>query len=208
MKHVGKIKGSDTRCVVVNLTIPGREDHALVIAGNMPPRIEQAVMQLLESNEGQQSLELADYLYRRSMPDTGKNVLLTLHEMGLLTAIPVDKIIMMPRPNTPVALKDILEAMKAQNEGLPVPSSANESALSVEKFNQFVNNSQSMASDEKAKVARNLLFEAQMMEEDARAIMNQADTKKRQAYILAPELAPVYNTNIEVPATTMPVPND
>jgi len=206
LKHIGRIKGSDSRCVVVMLEIPEREDHALVIAGNIHPRLEQNVMTLLQSPEGQQEKDFANLLSRRFMDDTKKSVFNTLHEMNLLTAIPHDRIVMTPRPDTAVPLSDIIAAMRAQATGSPMPEAALRDATSDTKFNQFVENNSALAGEQKFQMAQNLLFEAGMMDADAAEIRKNADFKRRQAYALAPELEPASDTAVlsmkDQPTTT------
>jgi hypothetical protein len=44
--------------------------------------------------------------------------------------------------------------------------------------------------DDPEQVANNLLSQASLLEEDAKALLNDADTKRAQAYELAPDLRP------------------
>lgn len=103
---------TDQRLIVIFMQIPDREDHALVVASDsLPPRFEQALMQVVQSPEGQNAQDLGTVLARRLMPDTNASLLTTLHTAGLLQPIPVDNIVMFPLPNQAYPLRKILESM-------------------------------------------------------------------------------------------------
>lgn len=204
-RHAGKLLNTDQRVVVVMMQIPGREDHALVCpTDTLPPRYEQAVRDLLESNEGQSEEMFANLLSRRFMPDTGRTVLQTLHEENRLIPVPVSQVVMLPHPARPFPLEQILAAM-----GRKVPASTAttnavappmpvaqpqaqalaEAALpqakppTTEKFNPHVVNQQAHVSDQNVGTAKNLLIEAEMLEADAQS-------KRSRAYAMAPSLRP------------------
>jgi len=185
-RHIGKMVNTDQRLVIVFMQIPGREDHALVIpTDTLPARYEQAVMEILESPEGQADETLANTLHRRLMPDTGKPVLQTLHEAGILKAVPVANIMMLPMPNMPFPLTMILESMGRDvkpTSNAPPPVIEN-SMTAVEKYNQILVNQKIEGVEQRRAIAQNLLIEAEMLEGEAR--------KKRDlAYKNCPEMAP------------------
>jgi len=166
MRHVAKIANTDQRCVVVFMQIPGREDHALVVAtDSLPPRFEQAVMDVLQSPQGQQEENLAISLSRHLLPDTGQNILEALHTQQRLTAVPVQQVLMMPTPNNPVKLSSILESLgrlpNQQTQGLM-------QEYAVEKFNPHLNNQVADSNENSRAIARNLIVEAEMLEMEAR----------------------------------------
>lgn len=188
-RHIGKLVNTDQRCVVVYMQIPGREDHALIVAtDHMHPRFEQAVMEILESPEGQADPVLANVLARRLMPESGKSVLQAMHEMGILTPVHVDRVIMLPQPNMPFPLRQIIEGM-----GNTLPK-VDDSIEPQPKFNPHTANTQAMSDENRAAIARNLLVEADLLEGDAKR-------KREQAYAYAPELRPA-----EPPASAAPAP--
>lgn len=208
-RHVGRMKNTDARLVVVFMQIPGRKSHALVVpTEGLPGRYEQNLMALVESNEGQSSENLADVLGRRFLPDSNTPFLQSLHENGLLQAVPIDNVVMFPLPNQPYPLRAILQAMGRQvpEPGVP-PTPSFEQALSqlnegvvaepafdpttlgapaeipVEKFNPHLNNQQASVTEENIGIASNLLAEAADLEAIARG-------KREQAYRFAPSLRP------------------
>ena len=179
-KHLGKLVNTDQRCVVVFMQIPGREDHALIVqTDNLNPRFEQAIMDVVESPEGQADPVLANVLGRRLLPESGKTVLQSLHEAGLLRTVHIDQVVMLPMPNMPFPLRTIIEGMG--NTKLPPPSA--EAAAQQEKFNAPAVNLAASSVEERMGIAKGLLIEAELLQADA-------DKKRKMAYQYAPELAP------------------
>lgn len=188
IRHVAKIANTDQRCVVVFMQIPQREDHALVVPiDNLPPRFEQAVMDVLKSPQGQQEQDFGVALSRHLLPDTGQNILETLHAQNRLVPVPVHQVLMMPTPNNPVKLSSILESLgrlpDQQTKGLM-------QEYAVEKFNPHINNQVAQSNENSRAIGRNLIVEAEMLELDARR-------KREQAYNIDPTLRPAVLTPIE-----------
>lgn len=181
-RHIGKVTNTDQRCVVVWMQIPNRESHALVCSiDNLPPRIESALMTIVESQEGQGDPTLANVLNRRLMPDMGnKTVLTCLHEMGLLSAVPVDNITMMPVPNMPFPLRRILQDMgQIVPDAAPAPA-ANPAEV---KFNAYGDAVQRDATDLEKGKAKLKILEAELLE-------GEAQKKREEAYAYDPSLRP------------------
>lgn len=181
MRHVAKIANTDQRCVVAFMQIPNREDHALVVpTDNLPPRIEQAVMDVLKSPQGQQEENFGVALSRHLLPDTGQNILEALHSGSRLVPVPVHQVLMMPTPNQPVKLSSILESLgrlpDQQTQGLM-------QEYAVEKFNPHINNQVASSNENQRLIARNLIVEAELLELDAKR-------KREQAYGIDPSLRP------------------
>lgn len=181
MRHVAKLANTDQRCVVAFMQIPNREDHALVVpTDNLPPRIEQAVMDVLKSPQGQQEENFGVALSRHLLPDTGQNILEALHGSGRLVPVPVQQVLMMPTPNQPVKLSSILESLgrlpDQQTKGLM-------EEYAVEKFNPHLNNQVATSNENQRLIARNLIVEAELLELDAKR-------KREQAYHIDSSLRP------------------
>lgn len=180
MRHVGKITNTDQRCVVAFMQIPNREDHALVIPTDaLPPRYEQAVMDLLKSPEGQNEECFAMALARRLMPDTGKDILATLHEHSMLMAVPISRVTMMPMPNHPVKLTDILAQLGRHTRAGDEDMKSSQET----KFNPHAQNMSAESAEQRRNIAQNLLVEARMLEADA-------NRKRESAYGYDPSLRP------------------
>jgi hypothetical protein len=181
IRHVAKLANTDQRCVVAFMQIPNREDHALVVPiDNMPPRIEQAVMDVLKSPQGQHEENFGVALSRHLLPDTGQNILEYLHSTRRLVPVPVGQVLMMPTPNNPVKLSNILESLgrlpDQQTKGLM-------EEYATEKFNPHINNQVAATNENQRSIARNLIVEAEMLELDAKR-------KREHAYGIDPGLRP------------------
>jgi hypothetical protein len=184
-KHIAQNTDTGSRYLVALLQIPQRPDHALVIqTDGMPPRFEQTVMQIAQSNEGQAEVDLANALARRMYEDTGKTVLATLHERGLMKPVHIDKVTMFPHPAMAIPLRHVLKEM-----GRTIPGDAPEKQV-VEKFNPVVNNMAAASLEERLQIARNLLLQA----DDLQGVANR---KREEAYRYAPELRPVTKVEAE-----------
>lgn len=171
IRHVAKVANTDQRCIVAYMQIPNREDHALVIpVDGLPPRIEQAIMQVLKTPEGQQEETFANALHRHRMPDSGDTILASLHKSGKLVPVPVANILMLPQPNKPIKLTYILEQLGR------MPHQMNETAnnFATEKFNPHINNQEATSTEGNRNIARGLLMEAEMLEAEARKKRDQA----------------------------------
>ena len=109
-RHIGKIKKSNRRCIVINPMIPGKEEYALVVDTDaLFERFRDTLENIIDSPEGQNIKVLGDLLSRRRYQETGMDILKTLHEAGRLQVVKNDDIVMYPAPNHPYLLKDILE---------------------------------------------------------------------------------------------------
>jgi hypothetical protein len=179
LKHVGKVKSTDRRCVVVFMQLPQDPKTALIIdVESLTPRFEQIIREMVESSEGQGVDTFADFMTRRNVPETGRNVLNEFHANGLMRTEPIDNIILVPFPNQPIPLIDVLEAKGTLPDGFK-----QKQAQEAENFNAVVNNLKAMREEERLTMAQNILFEADLIE-------NEAKLKREEAYRIAPELRP------------------
>lgn len=106
LKHVGKTTNGQ-RVVVLFRTVPNETQSCLVTETSALPReYHDRVMELLESEEGQQSAELADLLSRRFFSD-GNNVLNTLHSRGFIKKVPTKNVYLTPNTSTSVPLSEV-----------------------------------------------------------------------------------------------------
>ncbi len=205
-RHIGKIVNTDQRCVIAFMQIPGKESHALIIpTESLPPRYEQALMEIVESQEGQADATLANVLGRRMMPDTGKSVLESFHNFGYMHPIPIDNIVMLPAPNMPFPLRSIIEKM-----GGSVPTAAQVASTPIAmpefedvKYNPYGQAQLNETNDTTRAIGRNLLAEAELMEGDIREIRRTQESKREQAYAYDPSLRPkesqpVSGTNVDL----------
>lgn len=175
-KHVGRIKNTDQRCVVVFHQIPNRETHALIVnTDSLPDSIHEVLMEAVNSAEGQEANDVADVLSRRYVSSTGTDILTSLHVSGRLTPYPIEQIVMYPYPNNPIPLSDIVMHM-TKSADTPV-----EKPVEKPNFNRFKEDMDSRERDTKTELAQSLLRQASMLVADAQQ-------KRIEAYNIAPWL--------------------
>jgi hypothetical protein len=181
-KHVGKIRSTDARCVIVFMQLPDDKQKALIIdVESLQPRYEQILLSVVDSAEGQHETDLASAMARRTVQETGNTVLTEFHRLGLMRAESIDNVIMLPQPNTPFALRDILQQLGKLDDVVPDTPVANNNA--EVKYNPIVSNINAAEEEKRTNQAMNFIAEAEMLE-------GEANRKREQAYRLAPELRP------------------
>jgi len=117
MKHVGKMKNNGAKVVIAYRTLPGDAYSALVIGtGNLGESYHDSLMNVVQSNEGQQANELADILAVRKFPD-GSNMLEWFHTRSHLKKVPTNGVLVTPTPQTSVPL-DELNVIIAEQKGV------------------------------------------------------------------------------------------
>ena len=171
MKHVGKTRDG-ARCVILWRTVPNEVGSCLVTETNrLPGNYHDRLMELVESDEGQQSNELSDLLSRRFFAD-GTNVLNTLHGNGYIRKLPTRDVFLTPNTKTSVPLNEVNEYLhKEKVKPVDVASS------DLVELPAVTSTTQETAKDTAAK----LLAEAAQFE-------SKAEELKQRAYALAPEL--------------------
>lgn len=199
-RHIGRIKNTDRRCVVVFMQIPGKENCALIVdTDSLPDYLHESFFKIVESPEAQNSLNLADVLARKASPDSGYDMLNSLHLRNLLQVQHQTNIMMYPRPNAPVELTAIIDMVnkKEKNEEIKRedynPSPSNRFSEKIESDNR----------DHQDGIAFSLLREADMLEVEA-------NNKRERAYLHAPHLRPGFKPVdskeiIEVKETVKPI---
>ena len=113
VKHVGRIKNTDRKCVVVfrylydekgNIT---DRDHCLVIdADALPDMFNQAIIDAVNSSEGQNTLNFFEVLARRTFSD-GRNMLAALDATGRVAKYHTNDITMVPHPAHKISLTEL-----------------------------------------------------------------------------------------------------
>jgi hypothetical protein len=184
-KHVGVYGGKP--CVVVFRELPQDLDHALIISSNsLDGQFHDDVMSVIDSEEAQSSNDISEVLHRRRLSD-GENMLNALHTRGKLQRVPVDMVTMTPYPNQEIALKELNAEIRKIQTGSnpPLKTETNPTTL-----DQPVATEAESSSDDPTEIAKNLLAQASLIDEDAKALVADAEAKRQEAYRLDPELAP------------------
>jgi hypothetical protein len=107
LKHVGTIKNTGSKVVVVFRTLPGESNQALVLnPAQLPDSYHDSLMTLIETDQAQDAFEFGEMLFIRNFPD-GRLMLKALQEDGRLQKVPTDLIIMNPTPSTSIPLDQL-----------------------------------------------------------------------------------------------------
>jgi hypothetical protein len=105
IKHVGK--HGDRKVAIVFREIPGEEHMCLVVyPETMPVSMHDALMRVLESQEGQTSESFGDVLFR-SLFNDGRPMLQTLHSEGMLKKVQTKQVVVTPNPSSHVNLEEM-----------------------------------------------------------------------------------------------------
>lgn len=177
-KHVGKIKNSGRRVVVIVNQIPGAEKNALVVdVDSVPDAYQQFLMDLVQSPAAQASNELGDVLNRYASPDAGKSMLKSLNDRQYLSPMTVTNILMYPAPNFPIELSQVIKLINGED----VEKIKNDH--SVDTLHGTVSKLNAEEIEKNINVAKNILAEAHRLDFEAKK-------KRDQAYAMAPTLNP------------------
>lgn len=113
VKHVGRIKNTDRKAIVVFRYIYDEQgnitdkEHCLVVdADALPDMFNQAMIDAVNSTEGQNTLNFFEVLARNSFSD-GRNMLATLNATGRLTKYHTNDIVMVPHPAHKISLTEL-----------------------------------------------------------------------------------------------------
>jgi hypothetical protein len=129
LKHVGRVIATNKKCLVAYRTLPGDANFCLIIpTENLPDIYHDAIINLAESQTGQDAYEFAEALDRSQFPDGG-NMLRSLHATGRLIKAPTNAIEMIPAPGTAIVLSELNQII-AEQRGLTVDSLSIKESLS------------------------------------------------------------------------------
>jgi hypothetical protein len=192
LKHVGKF--GEKPCVVVFRELPGEQDYCLIVqTNNLESRQHDDLMNVVQSLEAQESNDISDVLFRRQFTD-GSNMLNSLHYGKKLQKVPVSLVQLTPSPNQSLPLEEVNAEIRKLKGGYTPPindeSHLKENAVKSPSNPLEANAVASADDDSVASIAKNLLAQAMLMEEDATAVLKDAEAKKQEAFRLDPSLRP------------------
>jgi len=106
-KHIGKIKNTGSKCLVVFRTLPGESNMALILpTATLPDSYHNSIMELVETDQAQDVFEFAEIMFVRYFPD-GRPMLRALQSDNRLIKMPTDNIIMTPGPQSEIELSQL-----------------------------------------------------------------------------------------------------
>ena len=189
MKHTGILSNTGKNIVVVFMSLPEDPEFALIIDTDaLPDSFNESLRKIVESVEGQNSKDLADILARRMSPDGSNTTLLQkFHDAGRLQKVGIDLVVMTPRKGLNWPLRQVLEAMKQEEQTTPAdfndldPETRAQVISEMGKFNMHTSNMEGTTVSGQKEEALGLLRMAEMLEADA-------IVKRQQAYRIDPSL--------------------
>lgn len=107
IKHIGKMKNTGAKVLVVFRTLPGESHMSLILpVANLPDQYHDSIMTLVETEQAQDVFEFGEIMHIRPFPD-GRPMLRAMQADGRLLKTPTDNVIMTPTPNTNIPLTDL-----------------------------------------------------------------------------------------------------
>ena len=107
LKHIGKMKNTGAKVLVVFRTLPGESNMALVLpAATLPDAYHNSIMAMVETDQCQQAFELGEQMFIRMFPD-GRPMLQAMQADGRLQKVSTSNIIMTPTPAQEVPLEQL-----------------------------------------------------------------------------------------------------
>jgi hypothetical protein len=198
IKHVGRLKTTGRKVLVVFRTLPGEAYNCLVVATeNLSDLNHDAIIQAVETTASQNANEFAEVLARSKFPD-GSTMLPALHAQGKLLKVSTDQVEMTPNFSTSVLLSE-LNQMIAEQLGVAVDELAVKNPVKeanvevtelarIKDLNPSAKTTSSAVTEDVQLVVENLTPEdqAKRFRSDADRLSKQAADMRRQAEELFP----------------------
>ena len=192
MKHVGHIKNTQKRVVVVFRELPGDPDHCLVVDTDaLPDWMHDNIITAVESPGAQQSANFYEYAQRTVFSD-GNNMLSTLHTQGKLQKQATSNIMMTPNNSVSIALNELNDLIREQTGGAPVVKPdddqlgvASSDAAKRATSNSITESTATAKADvvDNTDIAKNMLAQAEQFRAEAERLT-------AEAYEMEPSLKP------------------
>ena len=187
VKHVGRIKNTDRKCVVVfrylydeKGNITDKEQCLVIDVDALPDMFNQAIIDAVNSSEGQNTLNFFEVLARRTFSD-GRNMLATMDGTGRLAKYHTNDIIMVPHPAHRISLTELnreLEKLEGvQTEEIATAKTMDTEARGEVDVELTVANNESSDTGERTpeQEAQMLRFQADRFETQAKEFRAKAD---------------------------------
>lgn len=120
LKHIGKMKNTGSKVLVVFRTLPGESNMALVLpTATLPDAYHDAIMSLVESDSAQQAYEFGEEMFVARFPD-GRVMLQSMTADNRLAKVPTDMVVMTPTPGADGLALDQLNALIAEQKNCTI----------------------------------------------------------------------------------------
>lgn len=119
LKHVGKLKNTGAKVLVVFRTLPGESNSCLVLpTATLPDQYHDALISLVDSDQGQSTNEFGEIMFMRRFPD-GRPMLQAMQADNRLQKVSTTSVIMTPTASNEIPL-DQLNVLIAEQKGVSV----------------------------------------------------------------------------------------
>lgn len=187
IKHVGILKNSGAKVLVVFRTLPGESDKALVIpTAQLPDQYHDPLIGLVESAQAQDTSEFGEIMFTRRFPD-GRPMLQAMNQDNRMIKVATDNVLMTPTLNVSLPLNE-LNVLIAEQKNVAVDDLASlvtggkqtirtqETSVDTATIEKIVTTStpQSEALSDKD-LAKNFRSQADSMYKEAAKLRKQAD---------------------------------
>ena len=172
IKHTGYNNKTKRKVVVIFREIPEERENALVVeTESLMDRFHDGLMSATESAEGQATDNLYEVLNRRMFFD-GEPMLQTLHSKGWLHKVNVSDITLSPEPNKEVPLSEFNKTAEKVEE----KDNTKNNELNIDAATRPSAPQQKLTEEQELEgQAKNLIIQAQLLEEEARKKRAQAE---------------------------------
>ena len=190
IKHVGRIKNTGAKVLVVFRTLPGESNMSLVVpTETLPDMYHDAIMELVETDFAQEVFEFGEAVFTKYFPD-GRPMLTALQQDNRLMKVSTDGVVMTPTPNSEINLSDLNTLIAEQKncavddlctfvKGAPTKKVSKEETVSTEekieesKVQPLQANTNAVLTDKD--IARNYRSQADAMYKEAARLRKEAD---------------------------------
>ena len=115
IKHVGRM--GDRKLCVLFRQVPGEDHMCLIIHPEvLPAHWQDAIQKVIESDIGQTADELANAMHRSLLPD-GRPILETLHNERMIKKVRTADVIMTPTTNSSIRLDELNKMLNEMKQG-------------------------------------------------------------------------------------------
>lgn len=188
LKHVAKAGTRD--CIVIYREIPKEPHNCIVVyTDSLTPQWHDELLSIVHGPEAQNTPDLFMILNNKQFPD-GAIVLQALHYGDKLTRLGTDQVLLQPAPGQSVPLNQLNDNLRKMTGG-EVPLKPVDPAAPTAVGEHLVVNPEDAKTDEdKEKMAQTILYQCQLMEQDGQRLIDEANKRREDAYLLVPELKP------------------
>jgi hypothetical protein len=119
LKHIGRMKNTGAKLLVVFRTLPGESNMALVLpVANLSDSYHDSIMTAVETEQAQDAFEFGEIMFTRTFPD-GRPMLQAMQADNRLQKVPTDLVVMTPNTQDSIELQQ-LNALIAEQKNCAV----------------------------------------------------------------------------------------